>query len=170
MKFKVSIFLVITLFSLAAGVLKDDATNYLLQRSVEYDKWGAFGDYVTTFYGLVILLVSPILVCMFFYLIGKRIDLQTQFLSVAVPVFVGSWLGHTVAYVLMRVMYSALPVAQLINPYDYLNAVVQILFYNTLSIEFFAAIAAVSVGYFLNKPKPTPPTQQEIANAENVEM
>ncbi|MFA5365227.1 MAG: hypothetical protein WC325_08620 [Candidatus Bathyarchaeia archaeon] len=159
MKFKLSVFFVITLFSLAAGVLKDNATEYLLQQSVTYGKWGTIGDYVSTFYGLAILFVSPILVCAFFYLIGKRIDLESQFLSVVFPLFIGSWLGHTVAYVFMRIMYSGLPVDQLINSNDYLNAVVQILFYNTLSIEFFAALSAFCVAYFLNKPKNTQTTQ-----------
>ncbi|PVX24732.1 MAG: hypothetical protein CW691_06735 [Candidatus Bathyarchaeum sp.] len=158
MKFNLPVFFVAFLFSLAVGVIKDPIIEYVLQQSTTFGQWVAFSDYLSSVHGLIILCVSPLLVFVFFYYLGKRIDLTTDFLPVVGPLFFASWIGHSVAYLVMRLLYPGAPLFLLITSADYINATIQVVIFNAFSIEFFAALSALCIAHFLNQ-KPKPDTQ-----------
>jgi len=155
LKFNLPVFSVAFLFSLAVGVLKDPIIEYVIEQSTMFGQWSSLSDYVSSIHALIILCVSPLLLFVFFYYLGKRINLTTDFLPVVVPLFFASWIGHSVAYLVMRLLYPGAPLFLLVTTVDYINAIFQVVIFNAFSIEFFVALCALSVAHFLNqKPKP----------------
>jgi hypothetical protein len=41
--------------------------------------------------------ISPFLLFASFYLVGRNINLKTEFPSILVPLFFGSWIGHLIS-------------------------------------------------------------------------
>lgn len=155
LKINLPVLFVAFLFSLAVGVLKDPIIEYVLDQSTKFGQWNAISGFIPSIQGLIILCVSPLLLFVFFYYLGKRIDLTTDFLPVVGPLFFACWIGHSVAYLIMRLLYPGAPLFLLITSTDYINATVQVVVFNAFSIEFFAALSALCVAHFL-KPKPKP--------------
>jgi len=55
-------------------------------------------DWLWSLIGVGSFIISPLLLFASFYLIGRNIDLASDFLSVLVPLFIGSWAGQLIGH------------------------------------------------------------------------
>jgi len=145
MEFKWKIFAVALVFSLVMGALSNVSLFVfrVFDLSPEAYGWIAFIIGVATF------LVSPVLLFASFYLIGGKIDLEAEFLSVVVPLFLGSWLGHLVGYFPLQFSYMVWYGGSLVGPW--VLGYVWYGFMMAFSLEFFAGFAALSMAYIARK-------------------
>jgi hypothetical protein len=88
-------------------------------------------------------IISPFLLFVSFYLIGRNIDLVSDFRSVIVFLFIGSWAGQLIGS-LFLFLYTFPAVYAL---WQYLWTVV----YYAFSLEFFVGFTALAVAYVMKK-------------------
>lgn len=100
-------------------------------------------------------IISPFLLFASFYHIGRNIDLASDFLSVLVSLFIGSWVGQLIGGLLIfqyisQASFGSAPYTLL----QYLWAVV----YSGFSLEFFVGFTALAMAYIVKKRLTTPPS------------
>jgi hypothetical protein len=94
-------------------------------------------------------LVSPLLFFAVFYIIGHKMDLVAEFLSVVVPLFLGSWAGHLIGYFPLQFIHITL-YGTTIN-WSWILWSFWYVFRTALSLEFFGGFTALSIAYITRK-------------------
>jgi len=93
--------------------------------------------------------VSPALLFASFYLIGGKIDLASEFTSVVVPLFLGSWVGYLIGYFPLHFIYIAQYGGTFAGPW--FLWFLWYAFVRAFSLEFFVGFAALSMAYITRK-------------------
>jgi len=148
MEFKWRFFTVAFVISLAVGALSNVSPFLfrMLDLTPESYAWTAFIIGVASFF------VSPGLFFAAFYLMGRKTDLVVEFLSIVVPLFLGSWIGHLVGYFPLQFIYVVQHGNTFVGPW-----VLWFLWYvfsAAFSREFFVGFAALSMAYIVAKRSP----------------
>ena len=125
------------------AVLPSISSN--LTRMLDHEMWDSvlFSTHVVSF------VLSPLLLFASFYLIGRNIDLASDFLSVLVSLFVGCFAGRFIGFLVLSEVSNVLPPA----PYTLL------LFFEygfdylimAFSLEFFVGFTAIAMAYIVKK-------------------
>ena len=98
-------------------------------------------------------IISPLLLFTSFYLIGRNIDLASDFLSVLVPLFIGSWAGQLIGrlgiswYIFVSLGWESAPSTLLSTLLKYL----WVGFTMAFSFEFFVGFTALATAYIVKK-------------------
>ena len=144
MKFNWKVFTVALIFSFVVGAL-----------SHSYFYLGTLHLSLQTFNGLWRLItvgsfiISPLLLFASFYLIGRNIDLASDFPSVLVPLFIGSWAGQLIGglgiswYIIVSLGWGSAP--------STLFGVLWVGFTIAFSFEFFVGFTALATAYIVKK-------------------
>jgi hypothetical protein len=93
-------------------------------------------------------IISPFLLFACFYFIGGNIDLASDFLSVLLSLFIGSWTGQLIGGLLIfcyisQALFGSAPYTM----WQYLWAV----FHSAFSLEFFVGFTALAMAYIMRK-------------------
>ncbi|MDH5793903.1 MAG: hypothetical protein OEZ18_05010 [Candidatus Bathyarchaeota archaeon] len=94
-------------------------------------------------------IISPLLLFASFYLIGRNIDLASDFLSVLVPLFIGSWAGQLIGrlgilwYIIVSLGWESAP--------STLFGFLWVGFTMAFSFEFFVGFTALATAYIVKK-------------------
>ena len=94
-------------------------------------------------------IISPLLLFASFYLIGRNIDLASDFLSVLVPLFIGSWAGQLIGrlgiswYIIVSQGWESAP--------STLFGLLWVSFTMAFSFEFFVGFTALATAYIVKK-------------------
>jgi hypothetical protein len=94
-------------------------------------------------------IISPVLLFASFYLIGRNIDLASDFLSVLVPLFIGSWAGQLIGgvgiswYIMVSLGWGSTP--------STLFGALLVGFTIAFSFEFFVGFTALATAYIVKK-------------------
>jgi len=145
MKFKWKIFVVAFVFSFVIGALPN-VSQFLFpvfSLTPETYSWIASVTSVAAFF------VSPALLFASFYLIGGKIDLASEFTSVVVPLFLGSWVGYLIGYFPLHFIYIAQYGGTFAGPW--FLWFLWYAFVRAFSLEFFVGFAALSMAYITRK-------------------
>lgn len=144
MKFNWTVFTVALIFSFVVGALSHSLFYLgLLHLSPQMFDWLWSLIKVGSF------IISPLLLFTSFYLIGRNIDLASDFLSVLVPLFIGSWAGQLIGrllifwYIYVSQGWESAPSTLL----QYLWAGFTMAF----SLEFFVGFTALAMAYIVKK-------------------
>ncbi len=150
MKLNWTVFAVALMFSFVVGALSHSLLYlYSLNLSPQTVDW------LLSLIEAGRFIISPFLLFASFYLIGRNIDLASDFLSVLVPLFIGSWAGQLIGGLLIFLYISqALFGSASYTLLQYLWAV----FYSAFSLEFFVGFTALAVAYIVKKRLATPPS------------
>lgn len=148
-KFNLIVFGVAFAFSFVVDAISNSSilVDRVLSLSSEKFVWAVY------FINVVSFIVSPFLLFASFYLIGRDIDLASDFLSVLVPLFLGSWAGHLIGYFSLAFCYMSLYA----GPYFAPTALLQFLwtgwtgFTMAFSLEFFVGFTALAIAYIVKK-------------------
>jgi len=148
MEFRWKIFAVAFVIALAVGVLSNVPTFLfrMLNLTPQWFSWIALVVSVATFF------VSPGLFFAAFYLIGGKIDIVAEFLSVVVPLFLGSWAGELIGYFPLQFIFVAQYGGTFIDPWSL--GFLWYAFRAAFSYEFFVGFAALSMAYIVRKRSP----------------
>jgi len=147
MRFEWVVFLVALGFSLVVGALQN---SYLFWQRVLYVPL-EMTVWVFFFVGVVSFFVSPLVLFASFYLIGRKIDFSSGFQSVIVPLFLGNWAGHLIAYFSFRLWYSSLYAGQYFwEPY-FFSEIVWVVVSYALSLEFFVGLSALAIAHIVKR-------------------
>jgi hypothetical protein len=137
-------------FSLAKGILGN--SSFLLFQMFNLEPLAS--SWVSLALTVLSSLVSPLLLFGVFYFMGKKIDLVAEFLSVVVPLFLGSLIGHLAGYFPLQILYilqfgGSLDLAASL----FLNVlwIAWYVFWIAFSLEFFVAFTALSMSYIVEK-------------------
>lgn len=95
---------------------------------------------------VVSFILSPLLLFASFYLIGRNIDLASDFLSVLVSLFIGSLAGRLIGYFFLYADSYAAPSSFL----EFLWLGLELL-YVAFSLEFFVGFTALAMAYIVKK-------------------
>jgi len=98
---------------------------------------------------MVTFLISPLLLFACFYIIGQKIDLTTDFLSVVLSLFLGAWIGHLIGSLSLQFISYAL-----YSGASFVSWILWAMWYSFMvafSLEFFVAFAALSMAYIVRK-------------------
>jgi hypothetical protein len=148
-KFNWTVFAVALAFSLVVSVLSNSSIylDRTLNLSSQMFIWLLFFINVFSF------IVSPLLLFASFYFIGRNIDLASNFLSVFLALFLGSWAGHLIGYFSLTLWYMSVYASGYSPPYTLFQFLWLgwISFNMAFSIEFFAGFAALSIAYLVKK-------------------
>ncbi len=144
MKFNWKVFTVALIFSLVVGVLSHSFLYLvLLHLSQQMLDWLYYPITAISF------IISPLLLFTSFYLIGRKIDLASDFLSVLVPLFTGSWAGQLIGglgihwYIIVSQGWESSP--------STLSGVLWVGFISAFSPEFFVGFTALAMAYIVKK-------------------
>ncbi len=94
-------------------------------------------------------IISPLLLFASFYLIGRNIDLASDFLSVVVPLFIGSWAGQLIGrlgtswYISVSLGWESAP--------STLVGFAWAALHEAFSFEFFVGFTALAMAYIVKK-------------------
>jgi hypothetical protein len=143
MKFNWKVFAVAFMFSFVVRALLYSFSYLLLHISgPQMSVWLVPLFEVGTF------IISPFLLFASFYLIGRKIDLVSNFPSVLVSLFIGSWIGQLIGSLLLFLNTSTGSIESAAYVlWQYLWVVV----YSMFSTEFFVGFTALSVAYIIKK-------------------
>jgi hypothetical protein len=149
MKFNWKVFAVALMFSFVVSALSQ-SSSYLLLLSAR-----VLGPQIGWLWPLVKVgsfIISPFLLFASFYLIGRNIDLVSDFPSVIVSLFIGSWAGQLIGSLLLF-LYTpqALSGSASYVLWQYLWTVV----YSLFSFEFFVGFTALAVAYIIKNVRTT---------------
>jgi len=145
MEFKWRIFVIAFVFALVIGVLSN--SFQFLYRMFDFSP-EVYG-WITFTIGVVTFFVSPVLLFASFYLTGQKIDLAAEFLSVVVPLFLGSWAGHVIGYFSLQYIYMVQYGGTYVGPWALWW--VWYAFRTAFSFEFFVGFAALAMAYISRK-------------------
>jgi len=151
MKFNWIVFAVAFVFSFVLRAVLPFISSNLL-RTLNHEMW----DLVVFSTNVISFILSPLLLFASFYLIGRNIDLISDFPSVLVPLFVASLAGRLVGFLLLYagsyVLVPAPPTLLQFCEYG-LNYL-----YMAFSYEFFVGFTALAVAYIVKKRLTIPPS------------
>jgi hypothetical protein len=91
-------------------------------------------------------ILCPLLLFVSFYIIGRTIDLASDFPSILLCLFVGSLAGHLIGYFSLNVGSYTPPSSHLELLWFALD-----LLYMAFSLEFFAGFTALTISYITKK-------------------
>jgi len=143
MEFKLRIFVIAFVLSFATGALS--TANLFLPRTLRPDVFGLawFILKVVEFF------LNPVLVFVSFYLLGRKIDLVAEFMSVLLSLFLGSWFGHMTGYFSLQFTFITWYGGTFVVPT--VLWVVWYAFTLAFSLEFFVGFTAFSMVYIVRK-------------------
>jgi len=145
MEFKWKIFLVVLLFALAVGALSN--LSLFLFRMLNFGPEAL--SWVSIAVNMVTFLISPLLLFACFYIMGQKIDLATDFPSIALSLFLGAWIGHLIGSLSLQFISYAL-----YGGASFVSWILWVMWYSFIvafSLEFFVAFAALSMAYIVRK-------------------
>jgi hypothetical protein len=140
MKFNWTVFTVAFAFSFVIPALSYIST--FLTRTLNHEMWDLlfFSTHAVSF------ILSPLLLFASFYLIGRNIDLASDFPSVLVSLFVGNLAGCLIAYFSLYVGSYVASSSFL----EFLWLSLELL-YMAFSLEFFVGFTALAMAYIVKK-------------------
>ena len=144
LKFNWKIFTVALTFSFVVGAL----SHRMLYLGVLHLSSQMF-DWLWSLIGVGSFIISPLLLFASFYLIGRNIDLASDFLSVLVPLFIGSWAGQLIGrlgiswYIIVSQGWESAP--------STLFGLLWVSFTMAFSFEFFVGFTALATAYIVKK-------------------
>jgi len=145
MEFKWGIFLVALSFSLTIGALSN--VSLFLYRIFDFTP--EVFSWLNVALSAAAFFLSPVLLFVCLFLMGRNIDLVAEFLSVVVPLFIGSWVGHLIGYYSFYFLYIFQYDGSLVGPW--IIGLVWHAFVTAFSAEFFVGFAALSMAYITTK-------------------
>jgi hypothetical protein len=147
MKLNWKVFAVAFVFSFVITVPSYAST--ILIRTLNHEMW----DLVVFSTDVISFILSPLLLFASFYLIGRNIDLVSDFPSVLVPLFVASLAGRLVGYLSLYAGSYSAPSTLL----EFLWCGLSLL-RTAFSLEFFVGFTALAVAYIVKKRLTIPPS------------
>jgi len=145
MEFKWRIFVVAFAFALVIGALSN-VSQFLFRM---FDLTPEEFSRIVSAISIATFFVSPVLLFACLYIMGGKIDLATEFLSIVVPLFLGSWSGHLIGYFPLQFIYIAQSGSTFVGTW-----VLWFMWYafrEAFSLEFFVGFAALSMAYITRK-------------------
>ena len=144
LKFNWTVFTVALIFSFVVGALSH-RMFYLGQLHLSPQMY----NWLWSLIGVGSFIISPLLLFASFYLIGRNIDLASDFLSVLVPLLIGSWAGQLIGrlgiswYIIVSLGWESAPSTL----FEYL----WVGFTMAFSFEFFVGFTALATAYIVKK-------------------
>jgi len=148
LKFNWTIFTVALIFSFVVGALSH-GMFYLGQLHLSPQMF----DWLWSLIGVGSFIISPLLLFTSFYLMGRNIDLASDFLPVVLPLFLGSWAGQLIGG-LGILWYISLSLGWEYAPSTLLSTLLRVLwagFTIAFSFEFFVGFTALATAYIVKK-------------------
>jgi hypothetical protein len=142
MKVNLKVFLVAFVFSFIVNIPSYAST--LLIRTLNPGMWNLifFSTNVISF------ILSPLLLFVSFYLIGRNIELASDFPSVLVSLFIGSWVGQLIGGLLI---FWCVSIALFASTSYILLQCLWGVFSFAFSFEFFVGFTALAMAYIVKK-------------------
>ncbi len=140
MKFNWTVFVVAFVFSFV--ILVPSYTSTFLIRTLNHEMW----DLVVFSTNMISFILSPLLLFASFYLIGRNIDLTSDFPLILVPLFIGNLTGRLVGYFFPYASSYTVP-SDLLQFLWFSLSLLQIAF----SLEFFVGFTALAIAYVMKK-------------------
>jgi hypothetical protein len=151
-KFNWKVFAVALMFSFVIGALSSgNSFLYLIWLKVSSQMF----DWLSFLFRVGSFIISPLLLFASFYLMGRNIDLASDFLSVLLSLFIGSWVGQLIGGLpIFWYVSQALFASASYTLLPYLWAV----FCFAFSLEFFVGFTALAMAYIVKKRLTIPPS------------
>jgi len=106
-------------------------------------------SWITSVISVATFFISPVLLFACLYIMGEKIDLVTEFLSVVVPLFLGTWAGHLIGYFPLQFILIAWNGGTFAGPWVFWF--MWYAFRAAFSLEFFVGFAALSMAYIARR-------------------
>ena len=158
MRFNLKLFAVSFIFALIAGAFSE----FMVYFSVYWINLGSYEllTELAYFFNIISIIISPLIVFLVFYRLGKKYDLPSKIWETVLSVFSGSVIG----YYLINIILFNISVYYFSQSIEYATNFYLIAIYGTVLSSFgavFAIMAGLALGYLMVKRDMSPPDQPQ---------